>query len=74
MSVIGALEEVLDEEQRILMSGDFAKLEKLATIKTELAEQLVIDLRIGENPATGRLRALTIVSSQVTNSGDALLR
>ena len=40
MSVIGALEEVLDEEQRILMSGDFAKLERLAAIKTELAEQL----------------------------------
>ena len=40
MSVIGALEEVLAEEQRILLTGDYAKLEGLATVKTKLAEQL----------------------------------
>ena len=40
MSIIGALEDVLAEEQRILLSGDYSRLEDLAVVKTKLAEQL----------------------------------
>lgn len=41
MNILSELEDVLREEQELLLSGDFSKLEALVNRKTRLADSLV---------------------------------
>ena len=40
MNIVTQLERVLEEEQRLLLAGDYVQLDKLADIKMKLSERL----------------------------------